>query len=163
TSTTGALAAPGTLSAAGDILLVSRGGMRLGHVQAGGALEIEAAGDVTGLDAFESGSMMEITTGGSLRGLAFHAGVGVVARAAGDILIGDDPDIAGTLLPHQMVDDGGDGDPDPDGDGDGGSDPEPGDHPDEGTAPPSLTGGDDTGEDGDFTITPGLLIGDVRA
>ncbi|MDP0929568.1 filamentous hemagglutinin N-terminal domain-containing protein, partial [Paracoccus onubensis] len=157
TATRGDLDATSMLAAAGDIALESKGVMRLGHVQAGAALDIAAAGDVTGLDAFEAGGMMEIVTGGSLRGLALHAGVDVVARAAGDILIGDDPETAGTLLPHEET-----GTPDDDGDSSGDGDPEPNPDDDGATVPPSLTD-DDTGGDDDFTITPGLLIGDVRA
>lgn len=166
----GDLVSTGALGAAGDIMLASTGEMQLGHVQAGDALHIGAAGDVTGLDAFEASGMMEITTGGSLRGLALHAGVDVVARAVGDILIGDDPATAGNVLPHEAeADPDGDGGGVPGGDGDGQPDPGDGDsgsaggEDGHGTTPPSLAEGEDTDGDGDFTITPGLRIGDVRA
>ncbi|WP_313351241.1 filamentous hemagglutinin N-terminal domain-containing protein [Paracoccus sp. (in: a-proteobacteria)] len=168
TAGSGGLAATGTLAATGDIHIASAGMTDLGHVQAGGQLSITSASDITGHDSLESGAMMDIATRGSLRGLALHAGIDVIVRASGDILIGDEPGFAGMPLPHDAATDpgeaatgeGGAGETGDNGAGNSdGEEAETGEEP----AAPVLSGSDYPDPDTDVIVSPGLRIGDVWA
>ncbi|HMQ40146.1 MAG TPA: filamentous hemagglutinin N-terminal domain-containing protein [Paracoccus sp. (in: a-proteobacteria)] len=85
----GDLVMTGLLAAGQDARVTSAGATTLGQVQAGGDALIDSAGDLTASGAIIADGVVDLASGGSIRGDGLSAGEDVIARAAGDILIGE--------------------------------------------------------------------------